>query len=201
MADHSTDATPVRRPGGRTARLRERMLAAATELVAQHGIGGLRYEEVAEVAGVNKTSVYRNWPDKVQLVTDALSSFAADTLSVNDSGDLRADLVDFLMALADSLATPQGRALLAVVTSAWENTEMHEILQTVQTRRGESLRLRVGNAIERGELPPVDVQFLTEMMSGPVHLAHRRSRQPFTRKDAEQVIDVVLAGVRAVYGG
>jgi hypothetical protein len=52
-------------------------------------------------------------------------------------------------------------------------------------------------AIDRGELPPVDTSLLGEMLSGPVHLIVNRGIRPFTRADAERIVDVVLAGIRA----
>lgn len=52
-------------------------------------------------------------------------------------------------------------------------------------------------AIDRGELPPVDISLLGEMISGPVHLIVNRGIRPFTRADAERIVDVVLAGIRA----
>jgi hypothetical protein len=56
---------------------------------------------------------------------------------------------------------------------------------------------RVALAVERGELPPVDTSLLGEMLSGPVHLIANRGLRPFTRADAERIVDVVLAGIRA----
>lgn len=207
MADHSRaskdagNATPARRPGGRNARLRERMLAAATELVARDGIERFRYEEVAELAGVNKTTVYRNWPDHAELVVEALSSFDADTIAVKDSGDLRTDLADFLMALADSLSTPRGRALSNVAASAPANEEVIAIVDAAHEGRMATMHRRLEKTFERGELPPVDVRFLTEMLSGPVHLLLRRGQRSFGRADAEQIVDIVLAGLHAVHAG
>ena len=51
--------------------------------------------------------------------------------------------------------------------------------------------------MERGELPPVDYALFGEMISGPVHLIVNRGLRPFTRADAERIVDVVLAGIRA----
>ncbi|PRC50192.1 TetR family transcriptional regulator, partial [Mycobacterium sp. ITM-2017-0098] len=45
--------------------------------------------------------------------------------------------------------------------------------------------------------PPVDSAFLGEMISGPVHLIVNRGTRPFTRSDAERIVGVVLAGIRA----
>ncbi|WP_406637659.1 TetR/AcrR family transcriptional regulator C-terminal ligand-binding domain-containing protein [Amycolatopsis sp. WGS_07] len=179
--------------------MRERVLAAATELVARDGIERFRYEEVAELAEVNKTTVYRNWPDHVELVIEALSSFDADSVVVKDSGDLRVDLTEFLVAFADSLSTPRGRALSNVAASAPTNEEVAAIVDAAHKRRMETMRQRLDKAFERGELPPVDVYFLTEMLSGPVHLLLRRGPRSFTREDAKQIVDIILAGIHAVH--
>ena len=55
----------------RNARVRAQILAATAELVARDGTTGFRYEDVADVAGVHRASVYRHWPDREQLVAEA----------------------------------------------------------------------------------------------------------------------------------
>lgn len=191
---------PARRPGGRTARVRHRILTAALELIARDGIGGLRYEQVAERAGVNKTSVYRNWPDRTALVVDALTTFGADAAPLRDSGDLESDLADFLYALAAATASPQGRALLNVVTSARGNPELRAVVDDVFDRRLDILEDRLRAAVERGQLPDVDLALLSAMLTGPVQLFVGRGPREFTRADARRVSAAVLAGVRATGG-
>ncbi|MFD0772721.1 TetR/AcrR family transcriptional regulator, partial [Streptomonospora algeriensis] len=188
-----------RRPGGRTARVRRRILEAAAELIARDGIGGLRYDQVADLAGVNKTSVYRNWPDRNALVVDALAAFGAEAAPLHDSGDIDADLVDFLEALAAATASPQGRALLTLVASAREDPELRAVVDEVFKRRLSMLDHRLKTAIERGELPPVESSFLAEMLTGPVQLFVTRRARAFTRADAVRVTGVVLAGIRATH--
>lgn len=199
MAESPVSEPVARRPGGRTARVREQILDATVNLVARHGIGGLRYDEVAELAGVNKTSVYRNWPDREKLVSEALIRFGQDTVPLEDTGDLRQDLVDFLMALAAMMATSTGRAFMAVVQTARENPEVRRTLNVVFEQRVTAVQRRVDRSVERGELPPVDGYFFGEMLTGPLHLYLIRGFRPFTREEAEQITDVVLAGVRAAY--
>ncbi|MBQ0926063.1 TetR/AcrR family transcriptional regulator C-terminal ligand-binding domain-containing protein [Saccharopolyspora endophytica] len=175
------------------------MLEAAAELIARDGIGGLRYDQVAELAEVNKTSVYRNWPDRNALIADALATFGADVAPLHDSGDIDADLVDFLEALAAATASPQGRALLTVVASARENPELRAVVDEVYERRLGTLDDRLKIAIERGELPPVETSFVAEMLAGPVQLFVTRGARTFTRADAARVTGVVLAGIRATH--
>jgi AcrR family transcriptional regulator len=186
-----------RRPGGRTARVRAQILAATAELVARDGIAGFRYEEVAELAGVHKTSVYRNWPDREELVVEALLQYADDLGSVADTGDLRTDLVDFLMALAESLGRPTARALVLATQAAHESPAVRRAATRILEVRAAGMQHRVDLAVDRGELPPVDRSLFGEMLSGPVHLIVNRGIRPFTRADAERIVDVVLAGIRA----
>ncbi|MDX3382680.1 TetR/AcrR family transcriptional regulator [Streptomyces niveiscabiei] len=196
-ADGTTDRPAARRPGGRTARVRERILAATVELVARDGIAGFRYEEVAETAGVHKASVYRNWPDREELVVEALLAYVEDLATVADTGDIHRDLADFLVALAGVLDTPFGQSLEKALQPARQTVAV-QALAKVLDQRVAAMRRRVDAAVERGELPPVDSGFLGEMISGPVHLIVNRGVRSFTRADAERIVGVVLAGLRAL---
>lgn len=196
MSNGSTDRPPARRPGGRNARVKAQILAATAELVARDGIAGFRYEDVAAVAGVHKASVYRNWPDREELVGDALLRYAEDLASVGDTGDLRRDLVDFLVALAAGLETPFGRALERAILDARHEATIGALARVLEVRVA-AMQHRVDTAVDRGELPPVDSSFLGEMISGPVHLIVNRGMRTVTRADAERIVDVVLAGIRA----
>jgi AcrR family transcriptional regulator len=177
--------------------VRARILGATAELVARDGITGFRYEEVAELAGVHKASVYRNWPDREQLVTEALLRYVEDLAAIADTGDLRRDLVDYLMAMASALDTPFGRALEMATHPSRERTAVRETVARILEQRGAAMRRRVENAVDRHELPPVDSVFLGEMVSGPMRLIVNRGVREFTRTDAERIVDVVLAGIRA----
>ncbi|GAA4939594.1 hypothetical protein GCM10023224_21380 [Streptomonospora halophila] len=177
--------------------MRAQILAATAELVARDGIVGFRYEEVAELAGVHKTSVYRNWPDREELVADTLLSYAEDLASVADTGDIHRDLADFLVALADGLRTPFGRALEQALQPTLQSPPAQQVLTRIFDQRVAAIRRRLEVAADRGELPRVDSAFLAEMISGPMHLIVNRGVRPFTRADAKRIVDVVLGGIRA----
>jgi AcrR family transcriptional regulator len=191
------DAGPPARPGGRNARVRSQILAATTELVARDGVAALRYEAIAELAGVNKNSVYRHWPDRADLVRDALLQHAEESAPLHDSGDLRRDLVDFLLMFAERLSSSIDRALLQATIAASGSTELDEAVRATYDRRLATVRRRFDSAVDQGEIPPVDSYFLTELLAGPVYLYVIRRRHPFTREVAEKIVDVVLAGVRS----
>jgi AcrR family transcriptional regulator len=190
----------AQRPGGRTARVRAQILDATVRLVARHGITGFSYEEVADLAGVHKMTVYRNWPDRDRLVSEAIMGMAGATVPLEDTGDLRRDLSDFLVALAAVLAGPTGRALTHAVQTAQDNDDVRRTVDLVAAQRLALFQRRAASATERGELPHVDARFLGDLLSGPVHLHVSRNPPPFTHEDAERIVDVVLAGIRATAG-
>ncbi|MDQ1287234.1 MAG: hypothetical protein QG622_799 [Actinomycetota bacterium] len=185
------------RPGGRTARVREQVLRATVEVVASRGVEGLRYDEVARTAGVNRATLHRNWPDRDELIREAILHYAEDLIPVRDTGDISADLTEFLSSMAKVSRSPVGQALMRAVTFAGEDAAIRELgLQTLD-RRLDALQTRIDDAVRSGDLPPVDATFLNEMLTGPVHLHIARARRPFGPDDARRIVGVVLAGIRA----
>ena len=134
-----------------------------------------------------------------ELVTAALLRYSGSA-ELEDTGDLRHDLVDYLVALAGLLSTTTGRAMQRVIQSARENPEVALPVNRIFERRLANLQQVVDHAVARGELPPVDGYFLAEMLTGPVHLYVSRGLHPFTRAEAERITDVVLAGLRHTAG-
>ncbi|GAA2070187.1 TetR/AcrR family transcriptional regulator [Streptomyces albiaxialis] len=191
------EAAPRRRPGGRTARVREKTLRATLELVARHGVDGFRYEQVAELAGVHKTSVYRNWPDRDRLVSEALLQVGEREAPVEDTGDLRRDLAQLLVAHSASLLTPTGVALQHALQPGAVNEAVKGVLDAYYTERVTAVQERVEKASGEDRLPGVDAAFLLQLISGPVHFHRFRTGSPLPRAEAERIVDVVLAGLRA----
>src|SRR5215831_17407521 len=61
---------PGRRGRPRSEEADRAILAAATELLAERGLGGMSMEEVAAWAGVGKATVYRRWGSRGALAID-----------------------------------------------------------------------------------------------------------------------------------
>src|SRR5580693_10580271 len=66
---------PYRTPDAanpRVRRTRERILAAARELLSEVGPTGLSYSLLAERAGVTRQTLYRHWPRRAALLVDLI---------------------------------------------------------------------------------------------------------------------------------
>ena len=64
--------TEGKRVHGRSARVQSAVLRATAEELGRVGFAALRIEDVALRSGVNKTTIYRRWPTKQELVRASL---------------------------------------------------------------------------------------------------------------------------------
>ncbi|MDH3299160.1 MAG: TetR/AcrR family transcriptional regulator [Acidimicrobiia bacterium] len=60
----------------RIVRTREAVVAAASELLATEGIGRLTIDAIAQRSGVARSTIYRNWPERADLLLAAFESVA-----------------------------------------------------------------------------------------------------------------------------
>ena len=192
----SPDSAPDRtRPGGRTAQVTDRLLAATIDLIAHGGVAAVTYEAVARAAGSSRATVYRKWPDREDLVRDALRRFADSSVLVPDTGDIRADIVQFLLSIGTTLASPAGRAIINASVVGSEDDPIRALGRDVLVARLGAFQERLDGATRAGELPPVDAPLLNTMLAGPVYLLVVRDGRCLDLGTAEQITEVVLRGV------
>ncbi|HEX2688195.1 MAG TPA: helix-turn-helix domain-containing protein, partial [Kofleriaceae bacterium] len=82
--------------GGRSERVVQHVLVATVAELAESGYRAFRMDVVSAAAGVNKTTIYRRWPAKKQLVAaavDWMRRFVHD-VPLPDTGSLERDLVE-----------------------------------------------------------------------------------------------------------
>src|ERR1700678_756573 len=115
----------------RDAALRE----AALELLAEIGYDRLSIDAVAARARASKTTIYRRWSGKAELVADAISSLRKPG-AVPDTGSLRGDLE----AMARSSDSPDIRfdaqLVLGLVTALARDPELRQIIREQFLGRG-----------------------------------------------------------------
>jgi AcrR family transcriptional regulator len=98
--------------------VRERVLAATIDRVAERGMAKLRVDDVARRAGVGRATVYRYFPGgRDQLVNEAITwevgrFFAALAAEVADAPDLRTRLERGLMFAHRAMADHEALAMV-----------------------------------------------------------------------------------------
>lgn len=169
--------------------------AATLELLEEDGFENLQLPAVAERAKVNRTTVYRRWPTRVDLVADLLNSFTDVHIPDPRTGSLEGDLVALLSEIVDALRSRAIRSVLRSGTDAAENDPQIRAAQNALWER----RFRLGGviverAITSGELPRgTDPRALLELAAGPVYFRALFTADPIDDDYIARLVDRVLS--------
>ncbi|MDP4503155.1 TetR/AcrR family transcriptional regulator [Nonomuraea turcica] len=179
--------------------MREAVIDATIAELSEVGYAALRVDAVAERAGVNKTTIYRRWGNKVGLVSAALIERRGQLAPPADTGSLRGDLIELLKEIRLGLSVPWVVALQREAgprTAA--NADLYELLDRFWPARFKVSGALFERAIERGELPAdTDPDFLLEMISGPLYFHWLMLGHPLDDDFLERVADFILHGAQA----
>jgi AcrR family transcriptional regulator len=189
----------MQRPGGRTARVREAVLAATQDELVDNGFHGLTMDLVAARAGVGKTTVYRRWGSTPGLVADLMVELADQSATHADTGSLAGDLAANALAVLEALTDERlGATLQAVIAAATCDGEAADALRTFYARRVSEWAKAVDLAVARGELPEgTNGQEVIRSVSAPLYYRLLVTKEEVTRETAEQSVRRTLAAAEA----
>ena len=165
----SSKAEVSRRPGGRTADITARVHQAIVDLIVEGGSEACTFSSVAERAGVDRSTLYRRFPDRWDAILDAWMARAGQDVMPDLGASFAEDLTSVLRKLVDVLESPFGPALLKVAAELRlradsDNTRAYFDVRMVQ------LEAMFEAAIARGELPAdVDRETLFTFAAGPIY--------------------------------
>ncbi|MFG2292270.1 TetR/AcrR family transcriptional regulator [Streptomyces sp. NPDC048603] len=170
QANPSEPATPRRRTGGRSARVRTQVLEAVGDLLVAGGYDALTVDAVAERAGVHRTTVYRRWRDVGGLLAEVLDAASDDTWSPPDTGSLEGDLTALNQEVYEALAGGGPNLTTALIAAGFRSAEAAEALSRFWEGRYERCAVVVSRARERGDLPgPADARALLVAATAPLY--------------------------------
>jgi AcrR family transcriptional regulator len=191
--------TPAPRGRPRSERSHRAILDATNELLAERGLVDLTIEDVAQRAGVGKTTIYRRWPSKGTLVFEA---FATDFLvrqPLPDTGSMRGDLLAALRAFIRVVkGTTTGRTLVGLIAEVQRDPELAEIWREGFVGRVRNQhRVMVDRAVARGEASPhTDPDVVLDLLFGAAYHRLLQSHLALSDRFAQAVVDTVVGGVQ-----
>lgn len=194
-------AAPSNRPPGRprSAHAAQAIQDAAIELFVAQGFEAMSMEGVAARAGVGKTTIYRRWDSKEDLVMDAMVCHLTN-IEDPDLGSLREDLVHLITVFQQTAhTTPLGHVFPRMVAEVADGSAIgHLYSKRVLEPRRQMLRSILQRGVDRGELPAgADLDLGIDLIMGPVMLRRLLGKVPVrgARAVSERHVDVVLAGL------
>lgn len=196
---HADAATT--RMGGRTARVGRAVIDAVLRELSETGYARLRIEDVAERAGVNKTTIYRRWGSKSGLVATALIERHAELNPIPDTGDVWVDTLTMLKEIWESFRAPWVAPIVAEAAAQRNNAsaetdDIRVILDQLLASRYRHSKLVFERAIARGQLAShADPELLLEAICGPAYYRGLVVGLPIDDAYLESVVSLALDGL------
>ena len=183
----------------RIRRTRQHAMLAALELFAESGIQSCTFENISERSGISRSTLYRHWDDKSQLLKDALKSQLIER-AAPDTGNLRDDMLSAMLELGQALEhTTWGAMVAQLMAAAAVDPDVAEIQQAAADYHTSVDVGIIRRAIERNELPDsVDPEHVALLFSAPIFYRHLFHQKTATAKWITGHIDktVALLGLR-----
>jgi len=180
------------------------VLAAAIEELSSRDYADISVESIAARAGVHKTTVYRRWGGKEEIIRQALVGAAGAHIQVPDTGSVDTDLLLLARAVQAVLAPPRGAAITtALIVGGLASAELAGLMRQFWAARLEGISVIVERAVERGELPSgTDPVALMRTLAAPLYYQLLVAREPVTDDDARVSTAATLAAAKAgVFSG
>lgn len=165
----SVERTASRRPGGRTADVTDRIHEAVRALLLEGGTQACTFKAIAERAGVERSTLYRRYSDRWDMLIDAFIELAGTDIVPTPGESFAEDLTSVLRKLVAILKTPLGPAVMNVAAEL-RRDERDDVSRIFFDRRMAQLDPMFDAAIARGELrADIDREALFTLAAGPIY--------------------------------
>ncbi|NUP63926.1 MAG: TetR/AcrR family transcriptional regulator [Nonomuraea sp.] len=193
----SGTARPAGRP--RSEKAEKAIIDATLDLIGEGmGVSELSIEAIASRAGVGKTTIYRRWSNKEDLVVDALATLKAPLPPLAGTS-VRDDLISLLDAMRRESGQARTRCVMNIAMSEADRYPrlMERFMKRAVEPRRDAMRAVIERGVATGELRPgLDVDMAMALLSGTMIWHTKWSPAGDLPADlAERVVDVVLAGL------
>ncbi|MEO0840820.1 MAG: TetR/AcrR family transcriptional regulator [Cyanobacteria bacterium J06643_5] len=144
------------------------ILKATLELLGELGYERMSIEGIASRAKVGKSTIYRRYKGKEELVADAIESIREEVI-IPDTGNIWTDVDALIENAARITFNPLGRqAVATIISSASSNPEFARIYSEKYLQpRKEAFAVVIERAKARKEIRfDLDANFVFDVMSG-----------------------------------
>lgn len=147
-------------------------------------------ESVAARAGVGKSTIYRHWRGRLDLVVDALEQLNRQPAPEPHTGTAREQIEQLVHHFAEAMTDPRLSATVpALIDAAERHVPIAEFFHRYNARRRRTLVEVIAAGVEAGELHAhLDPELTASALIGPILYARLMTAAPIT---AEQIPDLI----------
>lgn len=181
----------------RVERTRRAVLDAGIQLLFERGPDGVTPAAVANAAKISRTTLYKYWPTRPELLFDVLEAVEPHP-EIELQGDVRTDLLTMLGTYCTGMNDPEARKVFSSVLARaqWDADTREVQLKMEEYALGHLTRI-FDAASERGQLPAgLDPRTEAGHLMGPMVFRTLVTRDEITDDDVEHIVDRWLAAFR-----
>lgn len=181
----------------RVTRTRQVVLTAVVEELAKAGHSEFTIESVAARCGVGKSTIYRHWKGKPQLIADAMRTLNTQPTSAPGDASPRERIRQLLDHLTEALTEGVlGPAIPALVEAAERDRELRELIHDYSSNRRSALVDTIAAGID-AELvdEAVDPELAAFALSGAIFYARLMTSTPLNGTMVDGLMATVLGPV------
>jgi AcrR family transcriptional regulator len=189
----------IKQPGRpRDESVRLRIQKAAIELLIEGGFLNLTCDAIALRSGASKATIYRWWPNKVQIMLDAFIDALSPQLRVYPAATLEEFIDTHIRQFIRAVNGQNGKLLAAVLAAAQVVPELHQAYLTYWLKpRRDLLRKALLRFQASGELSSnIDIDVALDTLYGPLHMLLMVQRNRLKPAYATQLTPIILRGIR-----
>ena len=180
----------------RITRSRRAVLEAAVAVLADVGYGAFTIDAVARRSGVARSTIYRLWPGRAELIDEALTTLNVQPAEPVDTPSQARDAVHSLVRHLDIGLNegPVADCLPALIDGAERDPRIRRLHHGQNERR----RARLASAISEATGQEADADLLAHALAGAVMYARLMTGRRLSGPQLERLVDLVLGpqGVR-----
>jgi TetR/AcrR family transcriptional regulator of autoinduction and epiphytic fitness len=180
----------------RVERSRMLILRAAVDELAEMGYGGLTIESVAARAGVGKSTIYRHWRDKLELIADAFETFHEQMVPDLEIRSPRESVELLVRHVAEVvLDSTFSRCIPALIEGAERDPRVREFHHRYAAERRRALVDLIALGIETGDFrEDLEPELATAALLGTIFYRRLMTSEPFDPAQAGELMAVLLNG-------
>jgi AcrR family transcriptional regulator len=181
----------------RDARIDTEVVGAVIGVLRKGGYDAVTIDGIARSLGRARSSLYRRWPSKRNLVAYAVVNELGEH-PAEDSGTLRGDLLSAVTTLWRAFRGPLGHALAGLLADMAQDEALAAVIRKdVLVPRRRSMREAIKRARVRGEVRhDVNIELLLDMLTGPFYFRSLFSHASMRLEDAAQIVDYIVWLIR-----
>ncbi|RFU39013.1 TetR/AcrR family transcriptional regulator [Actinomadura logoneensis] len=185
-------------PRYRNERSHKAILEAALKLCLEQGFARTSMDAIAREAGVGKQTIYRWWPSKAAVLVEAIDRQSAPATRVADTGDVRADLREQMVAVAQYFSSTQSTTYREVIGAAQSDPAAgRAVLDTLVGPRVQDCRRRLERAQREGQIrSDAALDDVVELLYAPLYYRLLLGTRPTSPEQVDAILDVVFDGLR-----